>query len=105
MHSTFVASELSNNIHRVCGYSRTFKEQEVENFCLENLWAQCMCAQSWSSVATAKLKASYADSTWNTCNHVIQKFIVFLQHQGFTLWEYPDSVLADFLCVCAAESE
>ncbi|KAH3722254.1 hypothetical protein DPMN_065210 [Dreissena polymorpha] len=85
---------------------KTFEKSQMEDFCLESMWANRLHCLGWSPRAAKQTLHSLAESTLSTNNVYMKKYLVFCKlHNYVTTDTSATAHVADKLCSIADKSE
>ena len=81
--------------------ARADEKHQMENFCLENLWATRLSQQGWSDAAIQWFIMNCAPATWNTYNRQALMFMEFCCQAGLKATSAKMAIVTDFMCSLA----
>ncbi len=95
---TYSASPASRTLYQVCGTPRSSQEVLSETVCLESVWQGRLCKQGWLTRAAKQVASCHAQSTWESYNKCMTKFLVFLRDRNCDFSSVTDSTVAEYVC-------
>ena len=97
-------SESSGHVPTMGSHHRTMQKHEMENICLQSIWKERLSQEGWSIRASKHLTVAWAGSTLQLYNRLLNKIKQYCQSIGVSFPPTDSAVVADYLCVIAADS-
>ena len=81
--------------------ARADEKHQMENLCLENLWATRLRQEGWSDAAIQQFVMNCTPATWNTYNRQASMFMEFCHQAGLKTTSATSATVAEFMCSLA----